>query len=362
MHIVYLTEQIDQVGGIERSLTTRANYLAEVFNYQITIVCTSRKSGKPAFKINDSINVLFLEKLTSRKTVYGRILLRFIQTKKIITELKPDVVISVKYTLHNLFFTLYPSRIRFISELREPFGQANQHVTSSLKSFISKKIRNFVLKRQDVVIVLTEEDKRNWGYKNIRVVPNPHTIQTDVVSDLSKKQVLALGRLHKVKGFDKLLEVWKIVNTAHPDWILKIGGAGEEYENLLAKIRFLGLNDSVILNNQFLPVVSEFLNSSIFVLSSRFEAFGNVLVEAKICGVPSIAFNVPSGPKEIIVDGEDGFLVDYLSINEMANKIIYLIDNPSVRVRMGRRAKINSESFSVDAILALYNKTIMQHV
>jgi len=357
-HIVYLVERIDKEGGIQRSLTVRVNQLSKRGDYKFTIVCTEKESGIPAYKFDTDVALVFLEPLTSKKSVLGRINLRFQQSKKIIKELNPDIVISVKYTLHNVFFNFFPSKTKFISEIREPLEQYNDSVTDTLKSKLFQKLRNFVLKKQDVMIVLTEADKKSWGFKNIKVLPNPKTIDSEIVSDLVNPQVLAIGRLNKVKGFDVLLDVWAIVSKKHPYWILKICGEGEEYESLVARTNDLGISKSVVYTNKFLQVVPEFLNSSIFVLTSQFEAFGNVLVESKICGVPIVAFDAPNGPREIIIEGKDGFVVGLNDIEAMADRIVYLIENPKERKKMGVLGKENSEVYNVEKIVNKYNEIL----
>jgi len=362
MHIVYLIERIDKEGGIQRSLTVRVNYLIEKYKYKITIVCTEKDSGIPAYRIDDSVNFVFLEKLTSKKTTVGRIYLRFSQSQKILNTLKPDIIISVKYTLHNVFFRFIPHHAMLISEIREPLEQYNENVSISFKSIINHKMRDYILRRQDVMIVLTEADKKSWGFKNIKVVPNPKTIHSDTVSKLNNKQVLAIGRLHKVKGFEKLLDVWNIVSKRHPDWILKICGEGEEYLTLFSKAKTLGLSNSVMFTNKFMPVIPAFLESSIFVLTSQFEAFGNVMVESKICGVPIVAFDAPNGPREIIIDGKDGYVVELNNIEEMAERIIFLIENPEIRLEMGAYAKKDSERYDEIKIVELYNNILVQCV
>lgn len=358
MHIVYLIERIDNVGGIQRSLTARANYLVETYNYKITIVCTVKDSGEPAFKLNNNIDLLFLEPLTSKKSLLGRIFLRYKQAREVIHSLKPDIVITVKFTLHNLFFQLIPSKVKFISEIRESYDDIHRKSISTFKSLLNKKMINFFLQRQDAVIVLTERDKELWGFKKMYAIPNPQTIKSNEVSDLSHKQVLAIGRLSKVKGFDKLIDVWQIVNQKHSDWNLKICGEGEEYEYLQEKINSLGLNESVVITNKFLPVIPEFLESSIYALSSQFESFGNVLVEAKICGLPVVSFDAPNGPREIVMEGQDGFVVKANDVEEMATKIIFLIENKDILVAMGKKAKLNSVKYDLKSIVELYNNIL----
>lgn len=357
MNIIYLVENIDIAGGIERSLTTRVNYLIEHYNYKITIVCTEKRSGKPYYDLNPKVELIFLESLISKKTVLGRVKLRYLQSKYIVEELNPDIIITVKYTLHNLFFQLINKKIVLVSEIREPKEQYDFHI-NSIKSKLNALIRNNVFSRQDLVIVLTEADKKSWDFKKSIVIPNPQTIESDQVSDLDNKQVLALGRLDKMKGFDKLIKSWNIVVKIRPDWKLKICGAGSEFENLRHQIVHLDLTSQIELTNQFMPVIPEFLNSSIFVLTSQMEAFGNVLVEAKVCGLPSVAFDAPNGPREIIINNVDGYIVPLNDVEVLAQKLLLLISNESLRKEMGRMAKINSEIYNLDKIMLQYHRAL----
>lgn len=356
MHIVYLVENIDVAGGIERSLITRVNYMIESCNYEITIVCTNKNTGLPYYQLHSKAKLIFLDPLTAKKTLFGRIYLRFLQSKQIIN-LHSDIIISVKYTLHNLFFYLLRKNQKLISELREPKEQYNLE-SIGIKNKLNIVIRNLVFKQQNGLIVLTNTDKQNWGFNNMHVVPNPILIDTKEVSNLKNKQILAIGRLHPIKGFDLLIKAWKKVITKHDDWQLKICGEGSEYLNLMRICSEFNLLNNVAISNQFSDVVPEFLNTSIFVMTSKFEAFGNVLVEAKGCGVPSIAFDAPSGPREIIMNGLDGFIVPVYDIDALAEKIIFLIENETVRIEMGRKAKINSELYSLDKVMKLYIKVI----
>ena len=358
MHIVYLIERIDIKGGIERSLTVRVNYLIKKYNYNITLICTEKKTGIPAYKLNPLVNIIFLENLTSKQTVYGRVLLRLKQTK-VILNLNPEIIISTKYTLHNVFFRTLRTKAKLISELRETKENYNLNRNNSLKSRLNTYIRDYIFRKQNLLIVLTNADKKNWGFDNIKVIPNPKTIESNIVSPLTNKQVLAVGRLETVKGFDKLIDVWYIVTKKHPNWKLKICGEGSEYSNLIKKVELLNIEDHITITNKSIPIIPEFLNSSIFVLTSQFESFGNVMVEAKVCGVPIVAFDAPNGPREIIIDNKDGFLIELNNIDSMANKINYLIENPNIIKKMGIIGKVNSNKYDVETIVEYYNKIII---
>ncbi len=357
MRIVYLIERIDSAGGIQRSLSVRANELVERYEHEIVIVCTEKSTGIPYYRLHPKIRLVFLDSLTSKPSVLGRILLRHRQSKQI-KRLNPDLIISAKYTLHNLFFHFLRGPAKLVSELREPKALYMANITS-IKSKINATIRNWVFAKQDLLILLTEADKRNWGFANAAVVPNPLTIDVAQQSPLTNKKVLAVGRLTAVKGYDKLLAAWQIVSKQYPDWHLKICGEGELYAALIEQAERLGILDTLEIPNMSASVIPEYLSSSVFVLTSQYEAFGNVLLEAKACGVPSVAFDCPEGPREIICDGEDGFLVELNNVSDFASKIMLLIEDQQLRTAMGRRALTNAAKYHPDAIISKYHEALL---
>ncbi len=359
MHIVYLIENIDTVGGIQNGLSIRVNELVKKYNHKITIVCTNHNTKVPAYNFDQSIEIIFLEKLISRSSLIGRLILQWKQSKMIIKSLKPDVVITVKYTMHNVFFKFLNSNVKFVSELRETKENYDQHKSKAIKSRFYICLRDFILKRQDLLIVLTEADKRKWGFNNIKVIKNTKTFESDTVSSLNNKVALAVGRLEKVKRFDLLIEIWQSVVKKAPDWQLKICGKGSEYKYLDSLINKYKLRKSVIITNHFVDVKKELLNSSLLLMTSKFESFGNVLVEAKICGVPAIAFDVPNGPSEIIENEEDGYLINDGNTEEMLKRVLQLINNESKRKQMGKHSKLNEEKFDVVTIIKNYNEILL---
>lgn len=157
--------------------------------------------------------------------------------------------------------------------------------------------------------------------------------------------------MSKEKGYDILIDVWNIVFKKHTDWILEIYGEGSERKNLQEKINKLGLKESFLLKGVVKNIQNKYLESSIYVMSSRYEGFGMVLTEAMACGLPVIAFECPCGPKDIIKDNEDGFLIELGNIEQMAEKIEELIVNKEKRKFFGENAKINVQRFSQDKIM-----------
>jgi len=132
----------------------------------------------------------------------------------------------------------------------------------------------------------------------------------------------------------------------------------------LIKNKYLGNN--VFLHNAASNIYEKYLNSSIYVLSSRFEGFALVLIEAMSCGVPCIAFDCPHGPRDIIKNGEDGILVKEINSSLLAEQICYLIENESARIEMGKKAKENVKRYRKEVVMPqwieLFEKLIKQKV
>ena len=179
-------------------------------------------------------------------------------------------------------------------------------------------------------------------------------------SDNTPKQVIAVGRYVPQKGFDRLISAWSIVNKKHPDWILRIYGDGMR-EQLQNQIYELGISPSCILEHSTPDIVDKYCKSSIFVLSSRYEGFGMVIIEAMACGVPPVSFTCPCGPRDIISDGINGLLVENGNIEGLAEKICYLIENENVRREMGRQARMDIERFRIEPIAEQW-KTLFESI
>lgn len=148
-----------------------------------------------------------------------------------------------------------------------------------------------------------------------------------------------------------LIEAWSYVHKSHPDWKLDIYGYGELKEEMTRSIATLNLTDVININEPTNIIIQKYLESSIYIMSSRFEGFGMVLLEAMACGVPCISFDCPYGPADIIRNGEDGFLVEHLNAKALADSICQLIEQPELRKQFGRKAKKNIIRYSKDNIM-----------
>lgn len=365
--IVYCTPSLYIPGGVERVLTTKANHLAEVAGYEVYIVLTDGKGKQPHYALSPKIHIVqldinfeelwglpFLKKAIvylKKQRIYRK------KLKEALYEIRPDITIS-----------LLRREINFITDIRDGSVKIGEiHVNKNnyrnfesteanfLKNLFSKWwISRFISKIRKLkhFIVLTNEDKIQWkDVNNIKVIHNPTPIFPEVCSALSYKRVMAVGRYIYQKGFDSLLKSWKIVSQSHPDWHLTIYGAGDrkEYQALANE---LGIQENCSLEGPVSDgMVNKYMENSIYVLSSRFEGLPMVLLEATSCGLPVVSFACPCGPKDIITDGVNGYLVEPENIEALAERICYLIEHEELRKEMGKAARKRAEDFKEEKIM-----------
>ena len=214
----------------------------------------------------------------------------------------------------------------------------------------------FMIRRYDRIAVLTDEDRNlNWrGNRRVRVIPNPLSFERTVMSPLEGKTVIATGRLTAQKNFLSLVRAFRIVADRFPDWRLVILGDGGQRDMLADEIGRLSLEGSVLLKGPVKDVKGELMSASCLVLSSLFEGFGMALTEAMSCGLPVVSYSCPAGPRDIITDGVDGFLVAPGDEEGLADRICRLIGDPGLRKRMGEAAYRSSERYDLGRITAMW--------
>jgi glycosyltransferase involved in cell wall biosynthesis len=207
--------------------------------------------------------------------------------------------------------------------------------------------------RLEMLVSLTQFDVERLKKLNskICVIPNSTSFHTEKYASLDDKVVLALGRFDDEKDFETMIQLFGLFCNERNDWILKIRGAGplkEQLDNLVIEKK---LTDNVFILPPTRDVEAEYLSSSIVLLTSKYEGLPMVLIEAQTFGIPVISFDCETGPAEIIQDGVSGYLIDPNKKEELVTKLIELTSNESIRKEMGKKAKLNSERFSENAIV-----------
>ena len=365
LKIVYCIPSLYYPSGMERVVTLKANYFAEVYGYEVVIILTDGKDKKPFYSLSPLVRIINLD--INYDELYGKSFLKktvlYLKKQRIfknrlsdcLFNLKPDITISTLRREINFINSIKDGSVK-IGEIH--FSKANYrdfkgekfiNIVQRLFGFLWMKQLINQLKKLDRFITLTDEDKMLWTeLKNVLTINNPLSFFPDKTSKCENKQIVAAGRYVPQKGFDLLIDAWSLVEKKHPDWKLNIFGDGDRklLENIIIKNNL----QNCYLNHSTNDIASEFINSSIYVLSSRFEGFGLVITEAMACGVPPIAFDCPCGPKDIINNFKDGILVKSEDINELADKICFLIENENIRKEMGIKARKSSERFKIEHI------------
>lgn len=365
--IAYCIPSLDHSGGMERVLTTKANYLADKLNYDVNIIITDDKGARPFFPLSDKINVIQLDINIDNLWQYPIWKRLFLYQKKI-SEYKRRLNICLQCIKPDITISLLRREINFLCNLKDGsakvgeihFGRykyreanfgflpgfANKCITSMWMAQLDMKV-----KQLDRFVVLTHEDASYWkGHTNLIVIPNPITINGGYHSDCTQKNVIAVGRYTYQKGYDKLIDAWRLVHQQHHNWRLSIYGGGKR-DTYQEQINTLGVQHTISCNGPVSNITVKYQDSSIFVLSSRFEGLPLVLMEAMSIGLPSVAFACPCGPRDIIHDGEDGILCENGNTQQLAEGICRLIENEDLRKEMGRKAATNIQRFSLDNIM-----------
>ena len=373
MRIAYIYPTLTKSGGTERMITEKANYLSERYGYDVTIITCFQLDNEENFfplskmvkQINLKIPYFSQYKRQYPKRLWVKWQMNRLLTKSIkeaVRDVDPDILIGVSRFKAD-FISSIRRREKKIIECHEAKYNTN-YDASEKRSILSRlfiKIYRFtyfktVEHNADAVITLTEGDKLLWERaKLVEVIPNFTTMTIMQHSGCTSKRVIAVGRLAWEKGFGRLIEAWAIVSSRHPDWHLDIFGQGDMRNTLLALIKKYELRGVII--HDFTPDISiEYAASSICAVPSYYEGFSLVILEAMKHGVPCVAYDCPFGPRSIINDGYNGFLVENGETKLFAERLCRLIEDEDLRKQFSKRAIEKASTFDVDVIMNKYKE------
>lgn len=364
MKIIYCIAGTCHSGGMERVLANKANYLTG-HGYEVVIVTTDQQGLPPFFPLAEQIRCIDLGinyEENNGKSFANKLLhypLKQYRHQKrlaaILKREKPDITVSM-FCNDAGFITRINDGSKKVLEIHfSKFKrlQYNRKGLWRLADLWRSKQDEKTVRRFDKFVVLTEEDKGYWGnLPNITVIPNANTFATSQAAALENKKVIAIGRYTYQKGFERLIEAWNILSPGFPGWKLDIIGNGEERDKLQDLIHAYHLDGQVTLVSPTKSIDKVYLDASVLVMSSRYEGLPMVLLEAQAFGLPIVSFACKCGPKDIVANGETGFLVEENDIEGLAWQLVKVMKDKNLRKQMGRKAKEASLRYAEDAVMA----------
>ncbi|WP_192940153.1 glycosyltransferase family 4 protein [Campylobacter vicugnae] len=358
--ILIVVPDLSIVGGRERVVANLSNELVK--NYKIYITSIFNANKNIVFDYSKNIELIKLSDIKeitlpnvknqffkilrelARPLVRfaNRIIIKIMSRRfiKLAKKIEPDFIIDNSDSFINGKFVLKNSAV-----IKLIHGKFDIY-----KNFNLDGLQNFVLLSSQEL----DSYKTKYPNSNFYIIPNFLPNISNLNTNYSQKVVVSVGRLSKEKGFLRLIDIWKLIQDSKEfkDWKLHIVGDGELKEKIENKIKDLNLTNSIILKPFTKDVESEYLSASIYAMTSHFEGFGMVLIEAQSYALPTISFDIATGPRDIIEDEKSGYLIEDNNLNEYATKLKTLMSDENLRAKMGAKSKeIVKSKFSKDVVM-----------
>lgn len=360
MRILYLTGQLISHGGIEKILSLKLNYFAEQTKHEVFLSTYEQVNNPFVYELSDKVNYVDLDINYNvdytKESLYSKRCLRLLpkhiyRTWLLIRKIKPDVIIIPNFGYEYWFLPFIKRQSRIIREFHD--SQYLRKKQNRIKLFID----NLIQRLYDAVVVLTPEEVNYFDYKaNIKVIPNP-IVSSNMQAPLSHKKVLSVGRIDRVKCFEDFILIAKKVIAHCPECCFEVYGTGNEVyiAELKSKVENLDLCAHLKFMGTFHPIQEKMCEASVYVCTSKTESFGLTLVEALDVGVPVVSYDSPHGPRNIISNGIDGYLISLGDISDASEKIISLLEDENKRKKMGQNARENMTRFHINEIVKLWD-------
>ena len=376
MRILIIHRSFALVGGAERVIIDKANYLANE-GHQLLLVSYEQGEHPLPYELHPFVQYkdldcrfFTLSKISLLMHIYHyyRLKFRFIrELRQTAISYQPDVVVLAsdwQTLMGAVINAVDPSPV--IAEFHNAYDYIMRKVGVSegwLKNVLIKFYYNRTIKslgKCAQLVTLTESDAKCWRqhFRKVTFIPNPVTLYPDVIDNLPKDsgRIIFVGRFNREKRIDRLINAFSMIADKYPEWHVDIFGDGNEKQNLLNLIKEMKLGGRVIIHNPTKAIYNEYKRSEILVLCSEHEASPLVLVEAMSCGIPCVSMDCPCGPREIIEDGITGLLAKDGDVNDLTAKIEWMIIHDVERKEMGRKAREFAATRKLSVIMQEWEK------
>lgn len=357
--ILFITNQTIGSGGLERVLSIRTHFLVEKCDYDLHIITLAQDEKSSFFAFNEKIH---FHDISYNGNGLEKAFRYYNQLNAIINKVKPELItvcddgikaFTLPFLLRRTCPLIYERHVSKLVETKSDQLNWLQNISYKIKNYIM----NHGARYFDKVVLLTQESLKEWPFiKNMIIISNPIPFEPQIESTLTNNIVIAVGRQHHQKGYDRLLKIWGAISKKYPEWQLHIYGKKDPNLKLEDRAQQMGISNSVKFFNPVKDIASKYANASIFVLPSRFEGFGMVLIEAMAFGLPAISFDCPFGPSDIITDEINGYLVENGNLEKFSSRLETLIHNKNLRYSLGQKAKTITEKYSLNITMHKWNE------
>lgn len=385
MRLLYFVIQMDQLGGVARIVTDKVNWLV-AHGYDVTVCDIENWAVTPYYELDPRVKF----RVGYMQTTPGGVVKRlqgvwrcFGKVRQVLAEEQPDVVVNAHCPLVTWVLPLLrlcgaaspgadrtrrPCLITEMHQSRQGLEVFNRRFMSPLGRWLHRWSIRWIYGRYDKFVVLTHGDQRQWRLDNSVVIPNFSTLTAGVADDLRRcaasdaradHQIVMLARLMPQKRIDLMLEAWARVAGDFPDWHVKVLGDGMERQRLEQKARELGVADSFLMPGGVKDVRPELAASDVLCLTSEYEGFGIVLIEAMLMGVTVMAMEYV-GVRDIVSDGDDGIVVPFGDVAAYAGKLRWLMQHPEERTRLAKAARASVGKFEKETVMRRWTALFTQ--
>ena len=370
MKLIYCIASVHHPGGMERVLLNKVRWFAAQGGYELMVVTTDQQGLPPFYDFPPQVRMVDLGidySLDNGRNPLAKILSFFRKRplhrkrlRELLMQERADIVVS-----------LYPSESSFIPAIRDGSKKVLElHYNKFFRLQYGRKgllgladrFRTWqdirIVRKFDRFVVLTQEDAGYWGtLPNLQVIPNAALQIPDVVHDPDSRRVIAVGRLDYQKSFDRLLDAWTLLpEDLRAIWHLDIFGQGEWETMLKGRIERLGIAASARINPPTTDIFREYAASAFLTMSSHYEGFPMVLIEAMACGLPGVCFGFRCGPRDIIQDGVNGRIVPEGDIPALAKAMEELMRDDAMLARMSEEARKVTQTYSEQNVMGQWQK------